>query len=175
MREIKVVSHRSEWETAFLKEATVLKTLLGDVLLAVHHVGSTAIPGILAKPTIDLLGEAVSLEAVDSLSPIMATNGYLVRGEYGIPQRRYFVKGTPDKHTHHIHIFPAGHPEVIRHINFRDYLIAHPETAAAYSLLKEKLAQQFKYDSAGYTDGKSEFIQDVDRKAAAWKENSKLS
>jgi len=93
--------------------------------------------------------------------------GYICKGEYGIKGRRFFMKGLYNR-THHIHIFQSDNPEILRHINFRDYLIAHSEEARIYSELKRKMAIDFRYDIQGYCNGKDAFIKDIDIKAERW-------
>ncbi|HEU0301249.1 MAG TPA: GrpB family protein [Longimicrobium sp.] len=143
---------------------------LGENVVAIHHVGSTAIPDIHAKPVIDLLVEVGDIAEVDGRSSAMESLGYEVMGEYGIPGRRYFRKddrgGT---RTHHIHAFQAGSEEVERHLAFRDYLIAHPADAQRYSELKRRLAREHPHSMDGYMDGKDGFIKEMDRRAARWR------
>jgi len=109
------------------------------------------------------------IESVDAYNTVMITLGYDSRGENGIPGRRYFVKGTADAHSHHLHVFQIGHPDIARHLDFRDYLRAHPDQAQAYSQLKEKLAQKYQHDPVSYTEGKTEFIRGIDLCAAIWR------
>ena len=164
-RIIELTPHDSNWADSAMDEARAISKALASNVLAVHHIGSTAIPGILAKPTLDLLVEVWELQAVDQANPAMIALGYEPHGEYGMPGRRYFVKKKGEKHTHHVHVFQKGNPEIERHLNFRDYLISHPEEARAYAELKERLAQDFRTDPEGYTEAKSDFIKRVDEKA----------
>jgi len=143
---------------------------MGDNFVAIHHIGSTAIPRIYAKPVIDLLVEVKEISQVDDHNSAFATINYQAMGEFGIPGRRYFRKD--DKHgrrTHQIHTFETGSPHIERHLAFRDYLNAHPLDARAYSLLKQELAEQNPQDMDAYINGKDGFIQEIDRKAAAWR------
>jgi GrpB-like predicted nucleotidyltransferase (UPF0157 family) len=160
-RIVELVLHNPEWMVEYEKEAAVLTAVFQPILLAIHHIGSTAVPGILAKPIIDVLAEVGEITAVDAYNPAMAAMGYIAKGENGIPGRRYFRKGSDSHHTHHVHVFQTGHPEITRHLNFRDYLIAHPETAQAYSKLKMQLAQKYREEPALYTNAKTAFIQRV--------------
>ncbi|HEY3423122.1 MAG TPA: GrpB family protein [Methanocellaceae archaeon] len=164
---IEQVSHDPEWDNEYRREAQKLCEILGDEIVAVHHIGSTSIPDITAKPVIDILGEARRIEDIDIHNEAMARQGYQARGEFGLPGRRFFVKGVP-KRTHHVHIFQAGSPEIYRHLAFRDYMIAHPDDARKYSELKQKLAIQYKGDIDGYCDGKDAFVKEMERKAIAW-------
>jgi GrpB-like predicted nucleotidyltransferase (UPF0157 family) len=164
-RNIRVVPHDPAWASAFREEEAVLRPVFGGIWVRAHHIGSTSIPGIPAKPIIDILLEVTSIEAVDPLNEKMAELGYRPKGEYGIPGRRYFPKGESDSRTHHLHVFGAGHPRVRDHLEFRDYLIAHPDEADEYGRLKERLAEEFRHDIEGYMAGKDGFIKDVIAKA----------
>lgn len=146
--------------------------VLGDEVVAIHHIGSTAIPNTWAKPIIDILVEVHDIERIDEFNEEMLQRGYMPRGEFGIPGRRYFRKGSDEARTHHVHAFQTGHPEIERHLNFRDYLIAHPEEAQAYGRLKGILARQFPEAIGCYTEAKSGFIEEMDRRASAWRETS---
>ena len=99
-RVIEVVDHDPGWKGQFEAEADIWRRLLGKDVVAIHHVGSTAIPGICAKPIIDLLVVVRDIERVDELDAEMVSRGYLPRGEYGIPGRRFFIKGTETHRTH---------------------------------------------------------------------------
>ena len=172
-RRIEVVPHDPNWLAMFDAEAEDIAFILGAALIATHHIGSTSIPGIKAKPIIDLLIEVRDIEKMDSFNDAMIGLGYEPMGEYGIPGRRFFRKPDEFTRSHHVHVFGTGHPDIDRHINFRDYLIAHPEEAQAYGRLKEDLARRFPEDIGGYTDGKSEFIHKIDAKAKAWAEGAR--
>jgi GrpB-like predicted nucleotidyltransferase (UPF0157 family) len=168
-RIVGVVSYNSNWKKMYKEESEKIKNVLSDIIIDIHHVGSTAIPGIKAKPVIDILVEVKDIEAVDRYNHKMKDLGYEVMGEYGILKRRFFRKGGNNR-THHIHIFQAGNEEIERHINFKEYLIAHPDKARVYSKLKEELANKYTYDVENYTNSKSDFIKEIDKKAKfRWK------
>ena len=167
VRMIEVVPHDRRWAGEYLKEARQIQQVFGEELLEIYHIGSTAIPGIYAKPIIDILVGVKDIQRVDSFNPQMEMLGYQAWGEYGIPGRRYFPKG-PILRTHQVHIFQSGDAQIARHLNFRDYLRSHPEQAKQYQALKIELAQRFRYDIDGYSTGKDAFIQEMDRQAADW-------
>ena len=170
MKNVEVVPHDPRWRDAFEAESKRIAAALGENVVAVHHVGSTAIPGIHAKPVIDLLIEVGDVARVDGRSAAMESLGYEVMGEYGIPGRRYFRKQGPGGiRTHHVHAFRAGSDQVARHLAFRDYMVAHPADAQRYSELKQKLAEEHPRDFDAYMDGKDAFIQEMDRRAARWR------
>ncbi len=168
-RRVGIVSYNPNWKEIYKEESKKIKNVLSDIIVDIHHIGSTAIPGIKAKPVIDILVEVKDIEAVDRYNNKMEELGYEVMGEYGIPKRRFFRKGGNNR-THHIHIFQVGNEEIERHINFKEYLISHPDKAREYSKLKEKLTNKYTYDVENYTNGKSDFIKEIDRKAKLrWK------
>jgi GrpB-like predicted nucleotidyltransferase (UPF0157 family) len=170
MIKVEVVPHDPLWLDAFEAEAKRVAAALGENVIAVHHVGSTAIPNIYAKPVVDLLVEVRDIAEVDGRSLAMESLGYEVKGEYGIPGRRYFRKDNREGiRTHHVHAFEAGSAEAERHLAFRDYMIAHPADAQRYSELKRKLAEQHPQNIDAYMDGKDGFIKEMDRRAALWR------
>jgi GrpB-like predicted nucleotidyltransferase (UPF0157 family) len=164
-RHIQVVPYDPTWPDLYLAEIVRLAPIFGDELVAFYHIGSTAIPGMSAKPTIDILIVVRDIASVDTLHAPMVALGYQPKGENGIPGRRYFRKGSDDLHTHHVHVFQADSPEVDRHLRFRDYMRTHPEQAQAYADLKQDLARRFPQDAESYTSGKGSFIQQIDRQA----------
>ncbi len=170
MRKVEVVPHDPRWRDAFEAEAKQVAAALGENVVAIHHIGSTAIPNIYAKPVVDLLVEVRDITAVDGRSSAMESLGYEVMGEYGIPTRRYFRKDNQEGiRTHNIHAFETGSAEVGRHLAFRDYMIAHPVEAQRYSELKRELAEAHPQSMDGYMDGKDGFIKEIDRRAAQWR------
>jgi len=172
-RRIEVVPYDPGWPERFRREAEQLRTVFGSQVVAIHHVGSTAIPGIKAKPIIDILVVVEDLDQVDRRNAEMAARGYIPKGSFGIPKRRFFIKGTETERTHHVHVFGLAHPAIRRHLAFRDYLRAHPGRARAYSRLKEELARKFRHDIEGYMAGKDAFIKNIETEAQAWKDRRK--
>lgn len=160
--------HRESWKGDFEQEAARIKGALGPALVALHHIGSTAIPGIHAKPIIDVMAEAASLDALDVRVGEMERLGYEAMGEFGIRGRRYFRKNRAGARTHQIHAFATGSPHLVRHLAFRDYLRQHPDTAREYDALKLRLAESCRGDVEAYIEGKDAFVKDVERKALDW-------
>lgn len=167
-RTIEVVPHNRLWAELFEEEAEELVALFGEEVVAVHHIGSTAIPGILAKPIIDILLEVRDIERIDGFNREMVAIGYEPKGAFGIAGRRFFIKRSDTHRTHHVHAFEQGYLAIRRHLAFRDYLRAHPEEAKAYSRLKLELTRRFPHDIEGYMAGKEDFIKEIERKAKAW-------
>jgi GrpB-like predicted nucleotidyltransferase (UPF0157 family) len=167
MRKVEVVPYNERWSELFEQEAAKLKLIYGDETLHIHHIGSTSVPGLYAKPIIDIMIVVKDIQKVDAFNPQMEFLGYRPRGENGIPHRRYFNKGDDDR-THHIHIFQFGCEHIIRHLAFRDYLIAYPEEANTYSDLKIRLAKKFPTNISGYIDGKDSLAKELERRAVQW-------
>ena len=156
---VKLIPHHVEWRRLFEEEESRLQAAVGNYVLDIQHVGSTSIPGIPAKPILDI---AIAIEnfeeAVICIHPLRQL-GYEYKGENGIPRRHYFQKGDP--RTHHIHMNEYGSRDWENQILFRDYLIRHPRTAEAYAKLKLELASQFRTDRERYLQGKAPFIEQV--------------
>lgn len=167
VRTIIVVPYDPNWPLQFEAAAAGLRPVFGDNLITLHHIGSTSVPGLAAKPTLDLLGVVKSLALVTTMRSDFESLGYQARGAYGIEGREFFVKGTPNP-THHLHVYEEGCVEILRHLAFRDYLRAHPDVAAEYAALKSKLAALYKLDSVSYQDGKSDWVRRVERQALEW-------
>ena len=168
MRKVEVVPYETNWPLMYAAEANLLSAVFGEELVRIHHIGSTSVPCLQSKPIIDMLAEVRDIQKIECLNPAMIATGYTPMGEYGIPGRRYFFKGSEERHSYHLHAFQTGHAEVARHLLFRDYLRSHLQEAMQYASLKESLAARFPNDIDAYMQGKDAFIKEVDRKAAAW-------
>lgn len=172
IRTIEVAPYDFKWKEEYLKEAEKIRNIMNDEIIKIHHIGSTSIPGIYAKPVIDILIEVNYIKNVDIYNKDMEDIGYIAKGSFGIEGRRFFMKGLYNR-THHVHVFQTGNPEIERHLNFRDYMIAHPNEAEYYGDLKKELAVKFKYNIDGYCDGKDNYIKEIDKNARIWAQNNK--
>lgn len=155
------------WAGMFEAEAARLAPVFGAALVQIRHIGSTAIPGIKAKPLIDLLVIVRDIREVDRLTARVVALGYEARGDLGIAGRRLFTKWDFYTPTHNVHCYQEGDPEIDDRLSFGAYLLAHPQRAAEYSRLKESLAQKFPRDISGYVRGKTKFVRETLRLAAA--------
>jgi GrpB-like predicted nucleotidyltransferase (UPF0157 family) len=167
---VEVVPHNPEWKGEFERESQLIARAMGDIIVTIHHIGSTAIPGVYAKPIIDFLVEVQDITRVDERNAVMQALGYEAMGEFGLSGRRYFRKDNQQGiRTHHVHTYVADSPEIKRHLAFRDYMIAHPEDAQKYSELKLALVQKLDWnDIEGYMDGKDGFIKEMQKRALEW-------
>ncbi|ADC52046.1 putative acetyltransferase YqkA (plasmid) [Alkalihalophilus pseudofirmus OF4] len=129
------------------------------------------IPNIKAKPVIDIMVKVTNISEVDKFNSQMEQLGSVVMGEYGIPKRRFFIKGG-DNRTHHVHFYEEGNEEIARHLAFRDYMIAHPEEAIKYSELKQTLAEKSPTNITKYIEGKNNYIKAIDDKAETWRKTN---
>jgi len=166
-----VVDYDPRWAEAAAVEIAALHDILGDVVVHGHHIGSTAVAGLAAKPVIDLLLEVRSLARLDGFDPAMRSIGYEPRGEFGIPGRRYYPKGGDDR-THHVHAFAVGDRHVAEHLAFRDYLREHADVAANYEHVKRQAAATYRHDPDGYVAFKHAFVAAAVADALAWRGNS---
>lgn len=165
MDDVLVVEYDPHWPDLFVQEAERVRAVLGQVI-AIEHFGSTAVPGLAAKPILDLLVEVRSLEEARDAVPALAELGYAFWADNPDTDRLFFVKGLPPNgpRTHHLHIVEPGNP-LWKRLLFRDYLRLHPEEAARYAALKRALAVRFPTDREGYTQAKTEYIEQVMQKA----------
>jgi len=164
--EVVIAAYDFSWPEIFVGEAQAIRQALGDVLAGVEHVGSTAIPGLAAKPVIDIVVSVTSLAAGTAAVPALEALGYDCRGENGIPGRLFFRKGMIEfRRTHHLHLVEAGHEQWKSMLAFRDYLRSHPGDAQRYEALKRALAEQFRDNRAAYSKGKTRFVQAILEKA----------
>ena len=157
--------HNKEWSNLFDKEANLISSKISDYIVDIQHIGSTAIPGTIAKPIIDMAVAIDDLSDVKKIIPLLQKIEYEYRGEQGIPDRHLFVKGDEEFRTHHLHLMLNTSYEWKKHILFRDYLRQHHSEAKQYSELKKKLATEFEFDREKYTNGKEEFILEIIEKA----------
>ena len=164
-----VVAHDPEWAQRFESEAQLIHATLGPAVSGLYHIGSTAIPGIYAKPVIDILAEVTVVEAIDDRTQLLVDQGYDAKVEFGLAGRRYFRKLSIDGVLkYHVHAYAAGSAAAVRYLAFRDYLRSHPDVAQEYSELKRRLAARYPSDMKAYMDGKDPFIKATERAALAW-------
>lgn len=169
VRKIKVVPYRSEWPTVFQEERKQIEErITDDNLLNIIHIGSTSVPGLSAKPVIDILLIVKDIEKLDQKDNEFISLDYLPRGEFGISGRRYYAKGG-DQRTHQIHAFQFDNLyDIERHILVRDYLRSHDDQRDAYAKIKQEGAKKYPEDIEGYGDHKDLFIKQLEKDAIIW-------
>jgi GrpB-like predicted nucleotidyltransferase (UPF0157 family) len=159
-RMVTVVPPDPAWPARFEREAARVRALFGDAILELHHAGSTSVPGLWAKPIVDIVGFVRSLDALAARRPAAEADGFTWRGEYGIPRRCYLR--TDDLH---VHLYEPGNRTARRNLAFRDHLRANAAARDAYAALKRELAARFAHDRDAYQDGKSELVEALLREA----------
>lgn len=164
---VKVVDYNPNWPNKFKAESEKLQTILGDIAINIYHIGSTAVPNLMAKPIIDIMLDVSSLDLLDTKTLKIENLDYEAMGELGIAGRRYFRKGGDDR-THQIHAFHSSDPNIIRHLAFRDYLIEHKNIAKEYGKLKFEIAKRCNNDIEKYCDEKDSFVQYHEQEALIW-------
>ncbi|NKI94210.1 GrpB family protein [Rhizobacter sp. SG703] len=164
-RFMQIAPYNPLWQTMFEHERQALESVLG-LHARIHHIGSTSVFGLAAKPVIDVLVEVSRVERLDSLTAAFLGIGYEPRGENGIPERRYFVKGS-SKRTHQVHAFRTGSHDVRRHLALRDFLRANSEARDAYAAVKRRAAADCGNDVHAYTRLKDEFVRLLEARALA--------
>jgi GrpB-like predicted nucleotidyltransferase (UPF0157 family) len=161
-----VLDYDPNWPGLFQLLRRRIANVLGDMAAAIEHVGSTAVPGLVAKPIIDLdvllTSETLLPKAIERLAGL----GYIHRGNLGVPEREAFFAPANDP-PHHLYVCPPSSAEFLRHVAFRDYLRAHPEDAKIYGNLKIALAGRFREDRVAYNNAKGEFVEERTSRALA--------
>jgi len=167
LRTMDVVPYDADWATDFEKMRAVLQDIFSDTALDIQHFGSTAVPGLAAKPTIDILIFVDNIADVDGYVNKMLAAGYQAHGEFGIKNRRYFVRKIDNKHTHHVHVYEQGHKGAADELLFRDFLRTDPTARQEYAALKLELSQKFYTQPLEYNAGKSDCIFRLMQRAMA--------
>ena len=164
---IEVVPYDPAWPQRFEQERALLQEAIGPWLTGgIHHVGGTAVPGLAAKPVIDVLAGVESLEASRACFEPLAALQYRY-APYRTEEMHWFCKPSPAHRTHHLHLVPTGSPRYRAELAFRDALRADPQLAREYEELKQRLAAEHREDREAYTEGKAPFIAGVLARANA--------
>lgn len=169
-RQVEVVDYQPQWAELFEEMRQVLRPALGECCQRIEHVGSTAIPGLCAKPIIDLVIVLPTLAELETATAMLVNLGYKAEGEKGVPGRYSFrQRDSAAPYCAHRLSWPWHHPyvsaadgrELARLIRFRDILRADPALVREYCELKRGLAERYRQDRMAYTDGKTEFVESV--------------
>ncbi|AIF43046.1 GrpB family protein [Virgibacillus sp. SK37] len=163
---IRLQEYNKNWAHLYKQETIELKSIFDDEVVRFEHFGSTSVPGMKAKPVVDIMCLVKDISKIDAYNTALKAIGYEAAGEWGISGRRLFRKGGENR-THHVHVYQNDHPEIDRHLIVRDYLRTHPKEATMYSRLKEKLAQEYN-DTRFYSKAKKPFIQELEHRALRW-------
>lgn len=158
---VRIEPYDPSWPARFEKERDLLADAIGAwVVGGIHHVGSTAVPGLDAKPVIDILVGVADLETSRECREVLGRIGY-VYAPYRAEEMHWFCKPDPSRRTHHLHLVPVDSRRFREELAFRNHLRSRPEAAAEYGWLKRRLAASFPEDREAYTEAKSGFIRAV--------------
>lgn len=172
-RKVEIVEYDPKWAMLYRNEKGKIQAAIGHLAVAVEHIGSTAVPGLGAKPTIDIMVAVRLLSDADKCIGPLRSIGYEYQPEHEVsmPERRFFRKGEPQREQHyHLHMVEEGSEFWKQHILFRDYLRTHPEKAQQYYELKKMLASKYGSNREGYTEAKTQFIQSIVNEAVRRRE-----
>ncbi len=167
MDEVEIADYDSRWPELFAAEAEELRPAFGTALVAMEHIGSTSVPGLAAKPVVDIQAVVRLLSEMNAVTPRVIGLGW-TQGVFApdAMRRLYFKKyGAGSVRTHQLHVYEASHPVAAAHLLFRDYLRTHEEEARHYEALKRELAVRFRADRLGYNIAKTGYIEAVVAKA----------
>ena len=160
MKSIVVLPYDEQWKQDFLKIKDELSNALGQLTIGIEHVGSTSVPGLSAKPIIDIDVVIKDYTLLEEVVAVLGKNGYRHEGDLGIAGREAFAyEGKEHLKKHHLYVCPEDSPELKIHIAFRDYLRTHPDAAREYSRIKEEGARRYPDDIERYIEYKSPFIE----------------
>lgn len=166
---VRLTSYDDSWKNSFEDECKVMKQIFGDEIVRFEHFGSTSVPGMKAKPVVDMMVLVKRIDEIDKFNSKLELLGYDVAGEWGITGRRLLRKGG-DNRTHHIHIYQFDNPEIYRHLVVRDYLLEHPEEVKSYSEFKEILASKY-VETREYSKAKKDFVSKLEQRAIEYFSN----
>ncbi|MEX0934546.1 MAG: GrpB family protein [Candidatus Saccharimonadales bacterium] len=157
-RKYKILPYDPNWPRQFVAHKEILKGIFGDQANSIEHIGSTAVPGLAGKPTIDILILVEDISVADRLEEQMEAAGYYALGEYVEKGARLFVKESDNTRYCNIHVFQKDHSHVEEMIQLRDYLLTHPEIVKEYSKLKTSLAERYPNNYGEYRKHKDEWM-----------------
>ncbi|WP_297297684.1 GrpB family protein [uncultured Brachyspira sp.] len=171
MRIIEIVDYDPNWKNLYIEEESKIKNIINDILISIHHIGSTSIENLKAKPIIDILAVVYDINKVDCYNDDFANIGYKAMGENGIAKRRFFMKDYIDdngtkKRFSHIHIFDINNKfDIERHLAFRDFVRSNKNIAEEYVKIKLEALKNCNNDIELYCNYKDKFIKDIEKMA----------
>ncbi|MFF5706069.1 GrpB family protein [Streptomyces sp. NPDC012794] len=164
---VDVMPYDPAWPAMLAKRGAGLRTALGDTAVRIDHIGSTSVPGLAAKPVIDIQISVTVLEPAEEFLGPLTGMGFVYRAANPERTKRYF-REPPGRHRTHVHVRQLGTFSQQFPLLFRDYLRCHTSAAAAYAEAKRRCAARFRDDRPGYVQAKDDFVRDIIRRADAW-------
>ncbi|HET6505628.1 MAG TPA: GrpB family protein [Baekduia sp.] len=165
---VRIVEYDSAWPAMAAAELRRIGDALGDVAVRLEHVGSTAVPGLAAKPIIDLQLSVATMEPRELYVAPLERLGYLFAPAPESPGYHFFAKPPERPRTHHLHVCRTGSDHEVDHVAVRDFLRAHPDEAASYAALKREVVARHPRDRLAYIDGKDAYVTALERRAVTW-------
>ncbi len=165
---VSIVDYDSAWPALADAELHRVEQALGDLAVGLQHVGSTAVPGLAAKPIVDLLVSVDALEPRQRYVEPLEQLGYLFAPAPESPSRHFFAKPPQRPRSHHLHVVEAGSEHEFRHLAVRDFLRTHPDEAARYAALKRQVVVRHPQDRLAYIEGKDGYLTALEQRAVAW-------
>jgi GrpB-like predicted nucleotidyltransferase (UPF0157 family) len=164
---VRIVEYDPAWPGRAEAELRRIQEALGEVAVRVDHIGSTAVPGLAAKPILDLQIAVDALEPPERYVEPLTRIGYLFVPAPNSPDHHFFARPPERPRTHHVHVFEAGSERELRHLAVRDFLRAHPDEAERYAALKREVAARHPQDRLAYIDGKEVYMTGLEERALA--------
>ncbi|WP_445149403.1 GrpB family protein [Baekduia sp. Peel2402] len=165
---IRIVEYDRAWPALAERELRRIEEAVGDAVVRVEHVGSTAVPGLAAKPIVDLQLSVDAIEPQERYVVALVGLGYLFAPAPESPDYHFFGKPPERPRTHHLHVCEAGSQHELRHLAVRDFLRSHPDEAARYAALKRDVAARHPQDRLAYIEGKDAYVTALERRAVSW-------
>jgi len=163
-----IVEHDPAWASGAREELRRLEAALGRMALRLEHVGSTSVPGLAAKPILDLQLAVADIEPRARYAGTLEQLGYLFVPDPELPDYHFFARPPERPRSHHLHVCRAGSKHELRHLALRDYLRAHGDEAAGYGALKHELVRQRPQDRLAYLAGKQPYVNELEARALSW-------
>jgi GrpB-like predicted nucleotidyltransferase (UPF0157 family) len=165
---VRIVDYDPAWPALAAAELRRIAEALGEVAVRLEHVGSTAVPGLAAKPILDLQLSVGAMQPRERYVDPLERLGYLFVPEPESPDYHYFAKPPERPRTHHLHVCEAASKHEFRHLAVRDFLRTHADEAARYAALKREVVARHPQDRLAYIDGKDEYVTALERRAVTW-------
>ncbi len=165
---VRIVPHDPTWAGRAVAELQRLRDALGGVAVRLEHVGSTAVPGLAAKPVLDLQISVVAIEPRSRYVGALDGLGYLFVPDPASPDLHFFAKPGPRPRSHHVHVCETGSDHEFRHLAVRDFLRTHDDEAARYAALKRSVTERQPGDRLAYVAGKERYISALEARAVLW-------
>ena len=165
---VRIVPYDGAWPVMAGQELRRIRDVVGDIAVGLEHVGSTAVPGLAAKPVIDLQLSVAVMEPCERYVAPLERLGYLFAPAPESPGYHFFARPPERPRTHHLHVCETGSEHELRHVAVRDFLRSHPDEVTRYAALKREVVARHQQDRLAYIDGKDAYLSGLEQRALAW-------